>query len=291
MIASKYADTILGNCQPLTPQATDVAPKLAQLDGIRAVLFDIYGTLLISASGDIGANAGDHRLEALRQTVGLFGFSLNSEPKSAMRAFEAEIAKTHADAKGQGVEHPEVDIVEIWQAVLPRIVDGGLGEVDLQRFSLEYEVRVNPVWPMPGVEATLSELAASELVLGIVSNAQFFTPLQFPALAGKTLEEFGFVPELSYFSHEHRQAKPGNYLYGLARRQLESQGIRPAEVMYVGNDMLNDVAAASTVGFRTALFAGDRRSLRLRTDDDRVQGVEADVVITELSQLTECLVW
>ena len=37
--------------------------------------------------------------------------------------------------------------------------------------------------------------------------------------------------------------------------QLAEEGIAAREVLYVGNDMLNDVAAASAVGFRTALFA------------------------------------
>ena len=45
---------------------------------------------------------------------------------------------------------------------------------------------------------------------------------------------------------------------------LGKNGVAPGEVLYVGNDMLNDVYAAGQVGFRTALFAGDQRSLRMR---------------------------
>ncbi|MGI9427896.1 MAG: HAD family hydrolase [Bythopirellula sp.] len=289
MTTTQYVQSILENSRPLAALPTEVAPKLAQLEGIRAVLFDIYGTLLISASGDIGANSGDHRIEALQETLELFQLSLDCQASSALQLFAAEIAKSHAAAQAQGVDYPEVDIVEIWQAALPLMVQGQVPEVDWRRLALEYEVRVNPVWPMPGVESTLEKLVSGRLVLGIVSNAQFFTPLLFPALLGKTLVELGFDQALSYFSYEHRQAKPGSFLYALAQRQLESQGIRPAEVLYVGNDMLNDVTAAASVGFKTALFAGDRRSLRLRTDDDRVRGIEPDVVITELVQLTECL--
>ena len=92
-----------------------------------------------------------------------------------------------------------------------------------------------------------------------------------------------------YFSYEHRRAKPGTDLYELAASELANQGISPTQVLYVGNDMLNDITAADQVGFRTALFAGDQRSLRLRSNDDRVHGVEADIVVTELPQLIECL--
>jgi len=294
MTASRYVDTILGNCQPLAPLAADVEPKLSPLAGIRAVLFDIYGTLLISASGDIGASSGDHRIEAIAQTAELLGLRFNRSDAAVIHDFESEIARTHSNAKEQGVEYPEVDIVEIWRRALSQALDGDFGKrdsetLDVPRFALEYEVRVNPVWPMPGAEAILGQLAANQLVLGIVSNAQFFTPLLFPAFFGKSTKQFGFASELSYFSYEHRQSKPGSFLYRMAQQQLQLQGIQPAEVLHVGNDMLNDVAAAQSVGFRTALFAGDQRSLRMRTLDERVHGVVPDVIITELTQLTVCL--
>jgi putative hydrolase of the HAD superfamily len=53
--------------------------------------------------------------------------------------------------------------------------------------------------------------------------------------------------------------------------------------------MLNDIFAASRAGFRTALFAGDRRSLRLRDGDSRVAGVSPDRVIRELKDVIPLL--
>jgi putative hydrolase of the HAD superfamily len=58
-------------------------------------------------------------------------------------------------------------------------------------------------------------------------------------------------------------------------------------VLFIGNDMLKDIYASSQVGFKTALFAGDKRSLRLRDDDERTAGLKPDYVITELSQILE----
>jgi putative hydrolase of the HAD superfamily len=43
------------------------------------------------------------------------------------------------------------------------------------------------------------------------------------------------------------------------------------------------------MGFRTALFAGDRESLRLREDDNRCSEVEPDLVLTKMTQLPETL--
>ena len=53
--------------------------------------------------------------------------------------------------------------------------------------------------------------------------------------------------------------------------------------------MLNDVWPSHQAGFRAALFAGDQRSLRLRSDEQRVDGVEPDLVLTDLAQLPRCL--
>jgi putative hydrolase of the HAD superfamily len=39
------------------------------------------------------------------------------------------------------------------------------------------------------------------------------------------------------------------------------------------------------VGFKTALFAGDARSLRLRENQPKCQNLFADIVITDLLQL------
>jgi putative hydrolase of the HAD superfamily len=64
-------------------------------------------------------------------------------------------------------------------------------------------------------------------------------------------------------------------------------GLSTAACLYVGNDMLNDIYPAKQLGFQTALFAGDKRSLRLRTDDARCVNLFADLVLTDLGQLID----
>jgi len=78
-------------------------------------------------------------------------------------------------------------------------------------------------------------------------------------------------------------------MFQVAAEDLSQREIRPSSVLYVGNDMLNDVFPASQVGFRTALFAGDERSLRLRAEDSQVDGLSADLILTDLTQLPDCL--
>ena len=52
------------HAEPLAPEPVDVSPSVSPVPGIRAVIFDVYGTLFISGSGDIGVakDTADHEL-------------------------------------------------------------------------------------------------------------------------------------------------------------------------------------------------------------------------------------
>ncbi len=119
--------------------------------------------------------------------------------------------------------------------------------------------------------------------MGIVSNAQFFTPMLFEAHLGMPADKLGFEPSLIFYSYGHGVAKPGGQLYEMAREELRKLGIAAGNALYVGNDMLNDMKPAREVGFRTCLFAGDGRSLRLR--DEAVAGGYADRAVKDLSRM------
>ena len=199
-----------------------------------------------------------------------------------------------SQARSRGIEFPEVEITEIWKETIHRLerlgdVTGYSEDTDLGSLALEYECRTNPVWPMPRAAECLRRLHKAGLALGIVSNAQFFTPELFEPLFGCKLDGLGLDPELRFYSYRFKQAKPGAFLYEHARDELAMGGIAARQVLYIGNDMLNDVRPASAVGFHTALFAGDARSLRLREGDQRVAGVAADLVLTDLGQLPSCV--
>ena len=277
------------SCQPIEPQPTGVEPNLNRLSGIRAVLFDIYGTLLISDSGDVGGRTAETKQTAWQKVAATHDITTSASPSHVIDVFEATIRETHENSRNTGIEHPEVDIVEIWRSTIERVNAEAPYAIEWQRFALEFEVLVNPVWPMPDLISTLETIRTIGPVLGIVSNAQFFTPLLFPGLVNHSLAELGFHDELSFFSYAHGHAKPGPYLYELAKEALKKRSIKTSEVLYVGNDMLNDIAAAETVGFQTALFAGDQRSLRWRHEDRRVQGITPKTVVTQLSQLIDIL--
>ena len=275
---------------------TGMAARFAPMADIKAVLFDVYGTLFISGSGDISVASGMSNQRACAEALQCAGITGDLEQAGALgsAALLQAIRATHERLKREGVAFPEVDIREEWRVVLEQlerqgIISGDLSDDIIERLSVEYEFRVNPVWPMPGMAETLRQLAECGIMLGIVSNAQFFTPLMFPALAGASLETFGFRPDLCAWSYQLREAKPSVKLFRAALAPLrERYGIAPENTLYVGNDMLNDIWTATQCGLRTALFAGDRRSLRLRKDDPRCVGLEPDLI---LMKITTCQAW
>lgn len=288
-------DIIRKHSRPLEPVPTGVEPVLRPLPGIRAVLFDIYGTLFISGVGEIGTAGESQCSRAMQEALAACGLAVDPPAQPDASRLREAIQQSHEASRQRGIEHPEVEIRLIWRTILDRLMRDGLisrvevGETLLERLAVEYEVRSNPVWPMPGCRQTLEALAAGGLRLGLISNAQFFTPELFPALLEADLDELRIPPELQILSYRHGEAKPGRLLFDLARRELARHGVQPDDTLYVGNDMLNDIFAASQCGFRTALFAGDERSLRLRRGDRQVEGVQPDLIITQLSQIIKCV--
>jgi putative hydrolase of the HAD superfamily len=126
--------------------------------------------------------------------------------------------------------------------------------------------------------------------MGIVSNAQSYTPLLFQAFLDDPYTSLGFDERCCVWSYKELEGKPSANLYSILLNQLDSHhGIEREQCLYIGNDMRNDMWPAFDLGIRTALFAGDGRSLRLREDDPYCNDVVPDLVVTDLLQLLDCL--
>ncbi len=284
-------DRIRRLSRPLQPIPTGHPADLRPVAGVRAVLFDIYGTLLVSGSGEVGTAHETTWEDALRGALAAAGLPPPDRPLPPSGGLLEQIIRDHHErARREGIEYPEVDIVEVWADALAALGLPPASPEALQRLAVEYECATNPVWPMPGMRQAVESIQAHGLHLGIVSNAQFYTPLTLQALTGRSLEAWGFDPQLCAWSWRLREAKPSPRLFQwVLRRLARRHGIESHEVLYVGNDVLNDITPAHALGVKTVLFAGDRRSLRLREGDPRVAGVAPDRCIEALAQLRALL--
>jgi putative hydrolase of the HAD superfamily len=283
--------------EPLKPIPTGYADHIEKLSDIKSVIFDVYGTLLISASGDLGVTQKTDNESAFRESLSSAGIShyLKQAYINGSDLLLSRIQEYHDKHKVTGEDHPEVDIREIWAEVFENLSQSTLIKDEitnhqLLRVAIEYECRINPTWPMPGLAKILRHLFQHNFILGIVSNAQFYTPLLFETYLGQELTDLGFQDDLCFWSFEQRIAKPSVDFYKILKERLKTDyDIESSEVLYIGNDILNDIMPASKLGFHTALFAGDKRSLRLRLENGQCKGVKPDIIINRLMQLTECV--
>lgn len=268
--------------RPLEPIPTRLHPTGRLANRLKCMLFDVYGTLLISGSGDVGTAMqtiqDDKRFKQL-----LLEFNVDRPSGIILQNFFSTIARQHERLKTSGIDYPEVKIDHIWMQVL-----GWRNRDRARSFALGFELIANPVFPMPGL-LKLVQHVRERCCLGIISNAQFYTPLLLEKFFNTSLEKTGFAKDLLFFSYQTNHAKPSEHLFHLAKNRLEKHGIAPQQTLYLGNDLLNDILPAQKIGFNTALFAGDRRSLRLRQNDERCNGIVPDIIITELLQLLDQL--
>ena len=291
-------EPFLKSITPLQVQPTPATSFVKKDPSIKAVIFDIYGTLIISASGDIMQSSYDSTMfrDALKES----GYRINVKEQELMRIhkiFETEVNNGKEKAKKNGTPFPELNIVEIWTNTLAKSEQEGLitsdKDSDIRLFTFIFELKSNQVWPMPLLKDTLKKIKEKGYPMGIVSNAQFYTPIMMNYfLHGITKEdEFidWFEKDLSVFSYKMLKGKPDTLVYKELIEPLNNYGLRPSDVLFVGNDMLKDIYAAQQVGFKTCFFAGDMRAYRLRKDHPEASKSKPDYVVTELQQILDIL--
>ncbi|GAA5120165.1 HAD family hydrolase [Luteolibacter yonseiensis] len=209
----------------------------------RAVVFDIYGTLLIAPAGGVKPDLLFDPV--LREVLRQHG---HEPPVSPSSELHAAVLRHHAAA---GVDHPEIDLRVLWREILH--LPAGSDTTSLVR---ALENAWHPASPMPGAEPFIRNLSARGLSLGLLSNAQ-----------SNTLADLGsmsllFSPELTILSYQHHIAKPSPEIFQILAGRLAGRGISPEETLYIGNDPRHDIIPAAAAGFKTALFAGHPESLR-----------------------------
>ena len=290
----------LDNLEVLKPVDTGYETRIIQKKPVKAIIFDIYGTLIISSSGDI--DQATMSVENMKQALLAGGFSekeLNTNNCTFMlEQLPLAIKSSQEKIKKLGHPYPDVDIFKVWKEMFAEAEKNNLlglkKEISLTDIIFAFEVLSNKVYPMPGMKEVLSGLREKGLPLGIVSNAQFYTPVIMNYfLTGKisTHQEIeGFDKDLSVFSYKELRAKPDTLLFSKITTNLKTKyALAPEDAVFVGNDMLKDVYTASKNGLQTALFTGDKRSLRTRDGDERVKDIVPDYYINDLKMLFEIL--
>ena len=277
----------------LTP--VDYPASCTNLYDVRAVICDVYGTLIDywreefnDPQSKVTALHRSFRAVAERFSMADALMSINAaDPpeKTLCDFYHGLITLKHEQAARKKIRHPEIVIEEIWEFIIKLLGRHGYVCGDGDPARLHEEAR-KIAWYYngyslgrdlyPGVVASIAELKKRGMVFGIVSNAQFYTPMDLTLMlrdqsSGK-YDDFSelFDVDLTFFSYEYRVAKPDRLLFRKLFDALYEFQILPQQTVFVGNDLAIDIAPAQEAGMRTALFTGDRRSTFIHDLDGRV---------------------
>lgn len=214
------------------------------MNPIRAVILDVYRTLLVVEPGPADAEA---RWRALWHRV--LGGVPPGDLTEVARQAEAVIRIHHTRARAQGIPHPEIDWPAVMQEVLPPL--GDLNPVLLGDFLTGHTRLTRSVRVAAETATLLTDLHQRGMVLGIASNAQAYTLAELrDALRphGLDMAEI-FHPELRFWSFENGFSKPDPHVFRILSARLGRLGISPAQTLMVGDRQDNDIEPARNAGW------------------------------------------
>ncbi|MGM0461554.1 MAG: HAD family hydrolase [Fibrobacterota bacterium] len=282
--------------------------KSEELKDIQAVVFDVYGTLIdYWHEAFTDAEQKDAFLRSVfEQTADFFKFTPFLEKINPAQAPEDTlfdfyhnlIGLKHEEARKDGKKYPEIQINDIWQVILSILENNGYEKQgyleDLSRHDasrvIAYYYNFFALYRgfFPEVVSSLEKLRADNITLGILSNAQFYTPLDITHfIRYQSDDELVDIHELfdvdlCFYSFEYGIAKPSPDLYRRLLQGLRERQIAPEQAVFVGNDLELDMISAREAGMKTAFFTGNTHSTFLH---GREREFVPDIVFSDYSQL------
>jgi len=205
---------------------------------IRAIIFDIYGTLL---------DVGPPPPEADARWQRLFRDLFHTEPGLNRLDFSVAssrvIAQHHETARARGIPWPEVHWPSIVTEVLPELAQ--LSRRDQDEFVFR-QIQTGHTTRMTAETATaLRWLKARPSLLGLASNAQAYTERELQeALAVHGLDVSLFERDLCFWSFEQGFSKPDPHVFRMLTARLAAREIAPQETLMVGDRVDTDVEPA-----------------------------------------------
>lgn len=212
---------------------------------LRAILFDVYGTLLSVGPPPTDA---DVRWDNLFRE--LFGSSPSQSRLEFSVACSQVIAHHHRAARAKGIPRPEV----LWPAVVAEVLPNVARlPAPIQAEFIFRQMQIGRTLQLhKGVGQTLAAARQKGLLLGIASNSQAYTLRELQdALRAVDLDLDIFDREVRFWSFANGFSKPDPHVFQMLTARLEARGIAVAEILMVGDRRDNDMAPAQLFGWQT----------------------------------------
>ena len=284
-------------------------PYLVRLPGIRAVTWNVYGTLLAISGGELYLEHTQPFVmdTALDKTIQEFKMWASmsrkpGQPTDYVRKIYADLLMQQRTVSGTTEKYPEVAVDRVWESFIKRLLQkdykfdagffGSLNEFS-RKVAYFFHASLQGVAAYPGAAATLRRVAEEGLRQGLLGDGQCFTPAQLDHCLRRqdeaaNLDEW-VDPANRTLSYEVRGRPPSERLFRQAVAGFAREGITPEQILHVGARVAADLAPGKRLGMKTALFAGDRASLQATPEQLRDPSSRPDVLLTELEQIGDIL--
>jgi FMN phosphatase YigB (HAD superfamily) len=282
-------------------------PHLVRLPEVRAVLWNVYGTLLAVPGGELWFEHPKPIIMSmvLDKTIQEFKMWASmsrkpGQPADYMGQIYQKVLAEQTAFPGGGEKHPEVCSDRVWEAILKKLLQkdykfdagfyGSLNEFS-RKVAWFFHASLQGSACYPGAAEALRHVHSRGLTQGLLADGQCFTTIQLQrGLTAQDAElrlEDVLDPDRITLSHEVRGRKPSERLFRAAVEPLLEHGLEPGQILHVGSRLALDIVPARRMHLRTALFAGDKASLQAPPDQLKEAAYRPDVMLTELNQLTE----
>lgn len=293
---------------PPPVQPPKARPYLRRLPEVRAVIWRLYGTLLCIEGGELYLEHPQKLMRevALDKTVQEFKMwsAMTRRPGQPAEQLEQLYQRVLGEQKllpaTAGERYPEILADRVWEEIIKKLLQkeycwdvgfyGSLNEFS-QKVAYFFHASLQGTAAYPGAVSALREVVGRGLLQGYLDNGQVFTPVQLQRAlkaqeAAVSVDDL-FAQDLRVLSYEYRVRKPSELLFRQLLLRLEARGLSPRQALYVGCQIEQDVVPARRLGLRTALFAGDKNSLRASPEQLKGATSRPDVLLTELTQIAE----
>jgi hypothetical protein len=284
-------------------------PHLVRLPEVRAVLWNVYGTLLAISGGDLVFEHPQPFVMsvALDKTLQEFKMwpSMSRKPgqpsEYLSQIYDLVLIEQRTVPSGPE-KFPEVVSDRLWEAIIKKLLQkdykwdagffGSLNEFS-RKVAYFFHASLQGTACYPGAADALRHVAKKGLIQGLLADGQCFTVVQLQRGLSRQDPNFsleGLVdPGLRTLSYEVRGRKPSERLFRHALSALARHNLEPGQVLHVGSRVQQDLAPARRLGMRTALFAGDRASLQATAEQLKDPYGRPDVLLTELGQIADVI--
>jgi FMN phosphatase YigB (HAD superfamily) len=304
-----YLDT-QGTPMPAPPavEPAKAKPHLPPMRGLKAVLWNVYGTLVAIPFGELVFEHPTPMIMdvALDKTINEFKMwgSMSRKPGAPAEYMRHLYAQELLllKAAGGGERYPELPAEKIWENLIKKLFQkdykfdagfyGSINEYS-RKVAYFFHASLQGTAAQPGAAEALKLAQDAGLKQGLLADAQIFTTVQLSrglkAQDASLNFDQVFLPALRSLSYEVKARKPSDTLFRHAVAQLAAQGIKPEQALHVGSRVARDIAPARKMGMKTALYAGDKSSLEASAEALKDPAQRPDALLTELAQVTHLL--